>query len=662
MILTGLGRIQTDPIDTRLINYLLEHSYRWLLQDPLHRSFWDPPFYAPARNVEAYSDTLLTVAPLYWVWRAIGLKPDTAFQLWMISGTVLNFVAANWLLRRVLKTGVAASAAGAFLFAFGASRLNEIQHQQLYIHVFTIVAIGALALAIAETERQGSRIRGGLLIGLSGLGIVAQLYASFYLGWFLILALGIATGLALLHPDRAVVVRAAWQNRWAILVTAGVAGILLYPMLSHYLRAARQVGVRSFYEVSLSLPDVSSWFYMGPQSWLYGGLPGYEWFRGFPIEPTHRIGVGFLTPAVCIWGLWRGRRHALVRVLSATGLVLVLMTTILPRRVIFAVALATMWICVAVLCRTQAGGLRVWVLGAATALLGIMLFPVSAALIALAWVLLAGVGLAYLGVPRNRIRLGLPVALVVFLDVITYPDVLVLASSAALALAVLAASRDRFADPPIWLASLGFAVCAVIFVYPDHLLVWWHVYQFVPGASSIRAVGRVTLLLLLPLSSGFALFVDGADSVRRAVLILGITVICVIEQGVTTQSYDKLAQRAVVSEIAARIDDSCETFYYSPWESLAYDQPAHLDAMWAGLERRKPTINGYSGCSPPDWANLIDANLGGGKFEPRVRAALRAWVDAHGIGASRVWWIKQTGNERLRASPLEPPGAGDEHE
>src|SRR4051794_21035649 len=58
MILSGLAGMQTDRGDTRLINYILEHSYLWLRSAPGHEQFWSPPFYYPAPNVAAYSDVL----------------------------------------------------------------------------------------------------------------------------------------------------------------------------------------------------------------------------------------------------------------------------------------------------------------------------------------------------------------------------------------------------------------------------------------------------------------------------------------------------------------------------------------------------------------------------------------------------------------------------
>ena len=60
-LLSGFRRMEIDTGDTRVVNYLLEYSYRWiqslLALHPI--SLWDPPFFFPTRNVGAYSEVVL---------------------------------------------------------------------------------------------------------------------------------------------------------------------------------------------------------------------------------------------------------------------------------------------------------------------------------------------------------------------------------------------------------------------------------------------------------------------------------------------------------------------------------------------------------------------------------------------------------------------------
>ena len=117
-LLSGFHAVQGEPIDTRLNNYILEHGFQWLLGAEHHVSFWGPPVFYPEAGTLAYTDVLLTVGPLYWAWRALGFLPDTAFQLWTLTITCLNFGSAVLLLRHGLQLSPAATCLGATLFSF----------------------------------------------------------------------------------------------------------------------------------------------------------------------------------------------------------------------------------------------------------------------------------------------------------------------------------------------------------------------------------------------------------------------------------------------------------------------------------------------------------------------------------------------------------------
>ncbi len=144
MIFSGFRRIQADLGDSRLINYLLEHGYLWAQRDPEHLEFWSPPFFYPLKNVAAYSDVLLSVGPVYWLWRALGTSPDMAFGLWIVSMSALNYAAGLLLFSKGFGFGAPAAVAGASLVAFGAPRMNQLQHQQLLPFFFPLLALYAL--------------------------------------------------------------------------------------------------------------------------------------------------------------------------------------------------------------------------------------------------------------------------------------------------------------------------------------------------------------------------------------------------------------------------------------------------------------------------------------------------------------------------------------
>ena len=170
---------------------------------PEHLDFWSPPFFYPVKNAAAYSDVLLSVGPVYWLWRALGASPDLSFGLWMMSMSALNYAAGLLLFRKGFGFGMPAAVAGASLVAFGAPRLNQMGHQQLLPFFFPLLALYALSRLVGDLSL-GRRARAGYWL-LAMAAIVAQLYAAVYLGWFLILGLGLAAVVALaMRPCRVV--------------------------------------------------------------------------------------------------------------------------------------------------------------------------------------------------------------------------------------------------------------------------------------------------------------------------------------------------------------------------------------------------------------------------------------------------------------------------
>src|SRR4051812_9371309 len=141
---SGFARVPGDTGDARLINYLLEHGWRWLLRRPPHEDLWSPPFFYPAPNAGAYSDILLSVGPLYWPWRAAGVAPELAFTFCFLTLVSLNYLTMYLFAARCVRLTSPASAFAAFLFAFASPRLMQISHLQLHAHFYTLLSLYAL--------------------------------------------------------------------------------------------------------------------------------------------------------------------------------------------------------------------------------------------------------------------------------------------------------------------------------------------------------------------------------------------------------------------------------------------------------------------------------------------------------------------------------------
>lgn len=487
-LLSGFARVQGEPIDTRLIAYILEHGYRWLAQRPTHERLWSPPVFFPAPNTLPYSDTLLTVAPVYWVLRWVGLAPETALQGWAIAMATLTYAAGYLLLRRVGGVSGVAAALGALLLAFGGVRIAQFRHAQLIPHVYTIVALFALSRLLASPPG-GPRVRHRwgwpvLLVA----GVVAQLYASFYYGWLLLLALAIAGLWALASP--------AMRRRWGAPLRAALPGLaaaalagaaLLLPLATHGVAAARTTGYRAFPEIATMLPRPQSWLYLGPDSWLYHRLATLPLFHTIPMEHEQRIGLGLVTTACAIAGLWWARRRLPVALLALTALTLVILTTCWP------------------------GG----------------------------WT------------------------------------------------------------------------------------VWWLIYRVVPGAGAVRAVSRVGLVLLIPAAVGVALFIHRWR--RRRVVTAAAILLVLLEQGQGLLSYDKARERARGAIVAAAVPHGCRAFLFTALHGREDPWRYHVDAMWAQMALAIPTINGYSGRTPPSWP-FYDAVVRDASSDSRLDHALAAWL------------------------------------
>jgi len=519
MILSGLDRVQGDLLDSRFVNYILEHGFRWVTGAPGHRDIWSPPFFYPARNAAAYSDTMIGTAPLYWCWRRCRFAPDTSFQLWMFTVSSLNFLASYLLLKSGFRLGTSASSLGAFFVAFNAPRMNQLMHPQLLSQFESVFTTYALIRLFTDTEglRFGKVVFWAMI---AVLGIVTQLYAGFYLGWFFILALGIASAWACILPS----CRGPFQfflKRYLPVVvwSAAFASLLLLPLFIHSWRAKNELGDRSLGEAGAA--DLGSWVYLGPESWLWGRVRVLGQSPGWGVDHERRLGVGVLTPCLCAAGLYIARRCLAVRLVSLTALTLFVCVTTLP------------------------GGFTAW-------------------------------------------------------------NVL---------------------------------------------------YQYVPGASALRAVSRAGLVVYLAAAVGLAFAID---SLRRrrgwgAGLACVLALVCALEQGLATPSFEKRRQRAEVAAIADKLDGTAEAFLVIPRPTPTgepYDK-FHVDAMWAGLFRQIPTVNGYSGWYPPDWAALRTCDVRTDQDFARVEEALANWSRRRRVRSERIQRIvvDKSGKESEEYSP-----------
>jgi hypothetical protein len=191
-----------------------------------------------------------------------------------------------------------------------------------------------------------------------------------------------------------------------------------------------------------------------------------------------------------------------------------------------------------------------------------------------------------------------------------------------------AASRISLIRPLVILL-VAFFLGTTLFV--PHVTLWGILYEILPGAPAVRAISRIGLMSLLPLSIGVALYFDQRP--RWNPLIIGLALVCVLEQGHTLPTYDAAVLNDSVMSLAVKVDPRlCKFFYYNPPLS-AQGTPAApawqfaIDAMWIGIYSGVPTINGYSGNFPPGYTDaLFEVGQGDADFRERQRRELHGWI------------------------------------
>ena len=309
LLLSGFRLTPGDPSDAYLVNYLLEHDFRWATQQPSHQRFWDTPMFYPHPNTTAYTETMLGGLPFYAPWRLLGFLPDTSFQLWFLVVSALNFLSCYFLLRKLLGAEEVAANAGAFLLAFGSARMIQEWHPQLVPAFYIVLSFAGIWLFFSEEFPRPSRawIAAALFAG----GAVAQMYTAVYMAWFLVFACFIAAVVATAHPAYRVPFFLRLRRDWGKLATVAViATIVAWPLLAHSRTAAREVGFHPYEIVHGTEPGFPSYFKQSTASWLYGWLDPYirlPQFKGF-WEESH--GIGIATSILVLWSFWTDRRPA----------------------------------------------------------------------------------------------------------------------------------------------------------------------------------------------------------------------------------------------------------------------------------------------------------------------------------------------------------------
>jgi hypothetical protein len=167
---------------------------------------------------------------------------------------------------------------------------------------------------------------------------------------------------------------------------------------------------------------------------------------------------------------------------------------------------------------------------------------------------------------------------------------------------------------------------------------WQYVYEYYPGARGVRAVSRYALTLALPMAIGFSFLVHKVDErLARTEMrkrVIGLIVLFLIagfglaEQFAHAEGFNGFSiagENAYLRKISNELPRDCASFYVAVGPGPLHNQFEYqIDAVLVSAMRGVPTLNGYSGQLPPDWA-LWEVS------DPQYEDNVVRWVQQHGL-------------------------------
>jgi len=260
---SDFSKVPGDYGDARFNNYILEHGYRYITGKT--DRYWDAPFLFPYKNTIALSDNLLGTVPVYSVFRIAGYDRETAYQLWLLTMFMLNYLCCFFVLNKWFGHPILGSV-GAYIFAFSIFILGNIYNVQTFPRFIVPFVFYWTWKYLSERN-----IKYFLFISL---GVVFQFYCGIYLGFFLLYSL-LCMVIAYLIIYRDKIFLQQFTEKKALLRHVSVlllAAGLMAPLMIPYVEISARLGMRQFEDALSSIPTMRSYFFTDKGAALWRGL------------------------------------------------------------------------------------------------------------------------------------------------------------------------------------------------------------------------------------------------------------------------------------------------------------------------------------------------------------------------------------------------------
>lgn len=289
---SGLEQLQTDPGDTLLNLYFLEHAYQHFTGSTIFRPdhYWSPDFFWPIKNTLSWSDHLLGPSALYGAFR-FAFDPFQSYVAWLSLTLILNYLSIRMAAQRIAPTAAATwLSIIALSTAFSPAIIQQLGHPQL-LSLFLIGPILLLCHRLIHEPTEDFAIS-------SWLSLASWLLA---IGFFNIYICVYACYGALICSITHLYRRLKVKN---LIITIGknfksnsltLASIISINLIIYwpYLQTLKTFGKRPSAEILTNLPKPLSYFYSSsfwllqapwspdnpPTAWVYGAeqelFPGW---------------------------------------------------------------------------------------------------------------------------------------------------------------------------------------------------------------------------------------------------------------------------------------------------------------------------------------------------------------------------------------------------